>query len=68
MKASKTCHQLTQENVCARCHAPTSKPWQGCVVVQDPKKSRIARRMDIKAAGKYALKVRQGPPPGRPHS
>lgn len=58
MKACKVCHQLTEENVCPTCHSPTSKTWQGYVIVQDPKKSRIARRMNIKNAGKYALKVR----------
>lgn len=58
MKACKNCHQLTDENVCPTCQQPTSKQWQGYIVISDPKKSRIARRMNIKAAGKYALKVR----------
>lgn len=58
MKACKQCHQLTEENVCPNCHMPTSKTWQGYVVVVDTKKSRIARRMNVKGPGKYALKVR----------
>ncbi len=58
MKACKQCHQLTEENVCPTCQMPTSKTWQGYVVIQDPKKSKIARRMNLKSAGKYALKVR----------
>lgn len=58
MKACKTCHRLTEENVCPNCHSPTSKTWQGYVVIQDPKKSKIARRMNVKDVGKYALKVR----------
>ena len=58
MKACKNCHQLTEENVCPTCQSPTSKQWQGYVIIVDPKKSRIASRMNIKTAGKYALKVR----------
>lgn len=58
MKACKNCHLLTEENVCPNDQTPTSKTWQGYLVVNDPKKSKIARRMNIKAAGKYALKVR----------
>lgn len=46
------------ENVCPMCHSPTSKTWQGYVIIQDPKRSRIARKMNITAPGKYALKVR----------
>lgn len=48
----------TDDNVCPVCHSPTSKTWQGYVIIQDPKKSRIARKMNITAGGKYALKVR----------
>lgn len=48
----------TDENVCPVCHSPTSKTWQGYVIITDPKKSRIARKMNIASAGRYALKVR----------
>lgn len=58
MKACKNCHQLTEEAVCPTCQAPTSKTWQGYVIILDPKKSKIARRMNLKNPGKYALKVR----------
>lgn len=58
MKACKQCFQLTEETVCPRCNVPTSKHWQGYVVIADPKRSRIAQKMNIKIPGKYALKVR----------
>jgi DNA-directed RNA polymerase subunit E" len=58
MKACKQCFTLTEENVCPRDNTPTSKHWQGYVVIADPKRSRIARKMNIKVPGKYALKVR----------
>lgn len=73
MKACKVCHRLVDkaamddkkkgdkvadDNVCPVCHSPTSKTWQGYVIIQEPKKSRIAHKMNINGAGKYALKVR----------
>jgi DNA-directed RNA polymerase subunit E" len=58
MKACKNCHRLTEAPDCKFCNAPTSRTWQGYVVILDPGKSEIARRMNIAKAGKYALKVR----------
>ena len=43
------------------CHihpsAPVSSDWNGYVVVIDPSRSEIAKRLNIKVPGKYALKV-----------
>lgn len=58
MKACKNCHRLTDGQVCSLCNAPTSKSWQGYVVIAHPDKSYIARKMNIRQKGKYALKVR----------
>ena len=49
---------VADENVCPACHNPTSKTWQGYLLINDPKKSRIARKMNINSNGRYALKVR----------
>lgn len=46
------------DSVCPVCNSPTSKAWQGYVIIHDPKKSRIARKMNITTQGRYALKVR----------
>ena len=46
------------DNVCPVCNSPTSKTWQGYVIINDAKKSRISRKMNITSNGKYALKVR----------
>lgn len=46
------------DNVCPVCNSPTSKTWQGYVIINDAKKSRIARKMNITSPGKFALKVR----------
>ena len=49
---------LTKSDVCPNCSLPTSKRWQGYVIVRDPVRSQIAQKMNITKAGKYALKVR----------
>ncbi len=58
MKACKNCHRLTEAPVCKICQMPTSKMWQGYVVILAPERSLIAHKMNITKAGKYALKVR----------
>ena len=56
--ACKNCHALTSEKVCPQCAVPTSKRWQGYIIIRDPEVSQIAAKMNIKKPGKYALKVR----------
>jgi DNA-directed RNA polymerase subunit E" len=58
MRACKKCHKLTEEDVCAVCTGPTSQYWSGYLAILDPDKSEIARKMNIKVPGEYALKVR----------
>ena len=57
VNACKTCHALTDKDVCPNCSIPTSKRWRGYVIIRDPESSQIAKRMNIKKPGKYALKV-----------
>jgi len=58
-KACSTCHFLTKENVCPKCKASgLSDDFSGLVVVFDPENSAIAKAMNIKEKGRYALKVR----------
>ncbi len=57
-KACKKCSTITDEDVCPRCGGPTSKEWQGYVIVVDHTRSEIARKMGLNANGKYALRVR----------
>lgn len=58
MKACKNCHRLTEAPVCKLCQVPSSRSWQGYVVILDASRSDIARHMNITKSGKYALKVR----------
>ena len=58
-KACSTCHFLTKENVCPKCkNASLSDDFSGLVIVFDPENSAIAKAMNIKEKGRYALKVR----------
>ncbi len=58
MRACKKCHKLTEEEKCALCASSTSQYWSGYLAVIDPDKSEIAKKMNIKVPGEYALKVR----------
>jgi len=55
--ACKNCHFITEKDGCPNGSIPTSKRWRGYVVIRDPENSQIAQKMNIKKAGKYALKV-----------
>jgi DNA-directed RNA polymerase subunit E" len=58
MLACKTCFSITEAERCPNCGGELSKDWQGYVVVLDAEKSEIAKRLNIKKPGSYALKVR----------
>lgn len=58
VRACKKCSRLTKEEVCSVCGASTSQYCSGYVGIINPDKSEIAKSMDIKETGQYALKVR----------
>jgi DNA-directed RNA polymerase subunit E" len=58
-KACVSCHAITRENVCPKCKSPSlSDDFSGLLIVFDPERSVIARAMNIRQKGRYALKVR----------
>ncbi len=58
-KACPNCHFLTKDNVCPKCKSSgLSDDFSGLVVVFEPEASIIAKAMNIKEKGRYALKVR----------
>jgi DNA-directed RNA polymerase subunit E" len=58
-KACANCHFLTKENVCPKCKSTSlSDDYSGLVIVFDPESSAIAKAMNIKEKGRFALKVR----------
>ncbi|HTT35059.1 MAG TPA: transcription elongation factor subunit Spt4 [Thermoplasmata archaeon] len=58
LKACRSCSSISDQNKCPRCGGETSREWQGYLVVIDPEKSEIARKMGIHASGRYALRVK----------
>ncbi|EMR75637.1 DNA-directed RNA polymerase, subunit E'' [Thermoplasmatales archaeon SCGC AB-540-F20] len=56
--ACRNCHRLTEKDRCPICSDQTVKRWSGYVIIRDPAKSQIAKKMNITKPGKYALKVR----------
>lgn len=59
MKACKKCKTVTEENKCPLCGIPTSKDWQGYLVMLDYTNSKIAEKMNLQVNGKFALRVRK---------
>ena len=57
----KECHKLKEkdEQACWNCNSTSfTSDWSGYIVIIDPLKSLIAKRLGVKLPGKYALKVR----------
>lgn len=55
----RTCHRVLEGKSCSHCGTEVvSADWTGYVIVLDPEKSQIARRLNVSSQGKYALKVR----------
>lgn len=58
-KACANCHFLTRENVCPKCKSTNlSDDYSGLVIIFDPEGSAIAKAMNIKEKGRFALRVR----------
>ncbi len=58
MRACRSCHRITTEEVCPVCKSLTSQHWSGYIGIIDPENSEIAKRMNIRIPGEYAIKVR----------
>jgi DNA-directed RNA polymerase subunit E" len=55
----RECHRLVTGQVCQICNSSAlSSDWSGYVVIIDPEKSQIAKKLGVTMPGKYALKVR----------
>jgi len=58
-KACPVCHFLTKENLCPKCKSSgLSDDFSGLAIIFQPTESVIAKAMNIKEKGRYALKVR----------
>ena len=59
-KACRDCHRIIESGraVCTCGSNSISSDWTGYVMIIDAEESEIAKKLEIKKAGKYALKVR----------
>jgi DNA-directed RNA polymerase subunit E" len=58
-KACKKCRYFYEGNECPVCKSNNSSTtWQGRLNIIDTNKSKIAKELDIKVKGEYAIKVR----------
>jgi len=58
-RACTVCHFITKDSVCPKCRSTSlSDDFSGLVIVFDAENSAIAKAMNIKEKGRYALKVR----------
>ena len=49
---------LTTGKVCPNCHSTDlTAEWSGLVIILDVERSQVAKALNIKKPGKYALKV-----------
>ncbi|VVC04323.1 Transcription elongation factor Spt4 [Candidatus Burarchaeum australiense] len=59
-KACRACHLIISEgNVCPNCHSTElSERWDSYVLIFDPEKSEVGKKLNAKVAGKYAVRIR----------
>jgi len=58
-KACKNCRFISSGPVCPNCKSTNlSDDWSGLAVIMDAESSEVAKRMGIKAPGRYAIRVR----------
>ncbi len=58
-KVCKKCKLFVEGNECPICKGNQfSTNWQGRLAILDPNKSIIAKKLQIKAKGEYAIKVK----------
>jgi DNA-directed RNA polymerase subunit E" len=56
-KACRNCHRVLDDDICPICNSSTSSDWSGYIIILDAKRSKMAKKLDIKEEGRYALKV-----------
>lgn len=58
-KVCKTCKIFVEGNKCPVCNNNQfSTSWKGRIIILNPEKSEIAKKLGIKRKGAYAIKTR----------
>ena len=57
-KACKKCRRIVEGNFCPTCKdSQLTSNWKGYVMVIDPVNSEIAKKLEIKTPGRYAIRL-----------
>ena len=57
-KVCKKCRLFVTGSQCPICKGTNfSTNWKGKIIIRDPKKSEVAKKMGITVKGEYAIKV-----------
>lgn len=55
----RECHRIVSGQTCPICGTSNlSSDWSGLVIIVDPEKSEIGKKIGVEVADRYALKVR----------
>ncbi len=58
-KACRECHKISYGSICPECKSKNmSDDFLGLAIIFDPEDSEIAKAMNVKKKGRYALRVR----------
>jgi DNA-directed RNA polymerase subunit E" len=58
-RACRTCKIIIEENLCPICkNTDLSDDYSGLVIILDPENSQLAKKMEIRKKGRYALRIR----------
>ncbi|MBR9680061.1 MAG: DNA-directed RNA polymerase, subunit E'' [Candidatus Altiarchaeota archaeon] len=59
IKVCRKCRIMVEKEICALCGGSDfTTTWSGFVIILDPAKSGIAKKMEVSVPGKFALRVR----------
>jgi len=56
-KACKICKRLLNAECPYHPNAPLVETWKGRIIVLDPNKSEIAKKLNITEPGEYAIRI-----------
>jgi DNA-directed RNA polymerase subunit E" len=60
VKACKNCRLISDAETCPLCQGnEMTEKFSGHLVVSDPEKSEIGKKLGVKAPGTYAIKIRE---------
>jgi len=56
--ACRKCKALTSGKICPVCSSiDLTSRWSGLIIVLDPEKSKVAKMLNLKSKGRYAIEV-----------